>query len=544
MIGVFCRYCVKNTVFCWLLLHLLFSPVFGTGFNDPVDLLSISELKELYRQSEVSSELEAKLHKLLNMPFVNNAVSRNEQPLSKSPQLGEFIRIAHWNIEHGIEYETLEAAFDSEERLIAMLDPKRFPYGSNVRRAVLEEARLLREADVIVLNEVDWGLKSSNYRNVVADLAERLRMNYAFGIEFIELYPIHAMQKNLISDLKSDEISKLLDIDADRYKGLHGIAILSRFPLENVRLIPFKHQPYDWFRDEKNGFSYVEKVKRKLVNKVFLEEFLRQVRRGGRTMLIADITDPRFPAGRATIVGTHLENRTSPGNRQIQLKELLGIIKPIHNPVVVAGDMNTSSTDAAPTSVRRELNKRFGKQEFWAKTGINFLLGLGMIDDLLITGITFGRNHDDPMARHIPVLMPNKERKFFSMLKEFRFADGGAFDFRGESPRSASGKGGNLSNSNERDKKGFVTTFQFERRVVFVGSYKLDWIFVKPANLSRPSDYRGSYVFAPHFGHTLDKVNYIAENRISDHHPMIVELPLSEPVIKSNKIKKNKKISW
>ena len=50
---------------------------------------------------------------------------------------------------------------------------------------MLEQAASLRQADIIVLNEVDWGMKRTGYRNVVADLASALKMNYAFGTEFI-----------------------------------------------------------------------------------------------------------------------------------------------------------------------------------------------------------------------------------------------------------------------------------------------------------------------------------------------------------------------
>jgi hypothetical protein len=74
---------------------------------------------------------------------------------------------------------------------------------------------------------------------------------------------------------------------------LHGIAILSRFPLENVRLVPFKNQPYDWYQSEKNGASFLEKGKRKIAGKVFLEETLREVRRGGRTTLCSPTSPTR-----------------------------------------------------------------------------------------------------------------------------------------------------------------------------------------------------------------------------------------------------------
>jgi hypothetical protein len=35
----------------------------------------------------------------------------------------------------------------------------------------------MKQADVLVLNEVDWGLNRTLFRNVAADLAEGLGMN-------------------------------------------------------------------------------------------------------------------------------------------------------------------------------------------------------------------------------------------------------------------------------------------------------------------------------------------------------------------------------
>jgi len=491
-----------------------------------------SELTTLYDHPELSVELDKRLFNLLNTPFVNNVSSpRKRLSLSSDGRLGDFVRVAVWNIERGIEYEAIEAILSDEQSMISMLDPTKFPVGTVERNAIIEQARYLRAADVIVLNEADWGLKRSGYRNVAADLAARLGMNFAFGVEFVELSPVHFSRTPPPQASRATRSAEMPEVDATRYKGLHGTAILSRFPLENVRLVPFEHQAYDWFATEKQGASIVEKAKRKLVKHVFLAEVLREVRRGGRMMLLADIADPRFPSGRATVVAAHLESRTSPKGRQKQLAELLQVIKPIRNPVIVAGDMNTLSSDLTPTTIRRELVKRFGKVESWAKSGLNYFLGMGLIDDALMTSLSFGRNHTDPTVRHIPVLMPNEERKFFSMLKEFRFEDGGSFDFRGEPNRSSNGKRNTLANSNERDGKGFATTFRLERTVKFLGKYKLDWIFVKPVHLFDPSDYQGSYLFAPHFGRTLDAVNQIVGGRVSDHAPIIVDLPLSEPRI-------------
>jgi len=42
----------------------------------------------------------------------------------------------------------------------------------------------MKQADVLLLNEVDWGMKRTDYHNVAEDLAAALGMNYAYGVEF------------------------------------------------------------------------------------------------------------------------------------------------------------------------------------------------------------------------------------------------------------------------------------------------------------------------------------------------------------------------
>ena len=120
-------------------------------------------------------------------------------------------------------------------------------------------------------------------------------------------------------------------------------------------------------------------------------------------------------------------------------------------------------------------------------------------------------------------------------LEHFRFADGGAFDFRGEGRRAWKTRSGKLADSNERAEKGFVPTEELEKTYGPVGEYKLDWIFVKPANLTDPYDHHGSYRFAPHLGRTMRRLNHAVPGDISDHSPILVDLPFEEPQIPPRK---------
>jgi hypothetical protein len=161
---------------------------------------------------------------------------------------------------------------------------------------------------------------------------------------------------------------------------------------------------------------------------------------------------------------------------------------------------------------------------------------------ILLSGLNAYRRQADPTVRSVPLVASNPEAEFFEKLKDFRFADGGVFDFRGESDRSIGNSEGPLANSNERGDKGFITTFEVERTVAFVGKFKLDWIFVKPPELTEPYDQDQPHRFAPHFGRTLKIVNDALPDRISDHSPLTVDLPLNEPVsIKANRKRRPKK---
>jgi endonuclease/exonuclease/phosphatase family metal-dependent hydrolase len=495
-------------------------------------LLAYDELVQLYEQESPPEALRDKLRRLLTTPFVSNAATaRRVRPLLPSTaKLGQFLRIVEWNIERGLEYDAVKLAFTDAAGFARLIDSKAYPRGSEKRRRVLQQVALMKQADVIVLNEVDFGMRRTDYRNVAGDLAAALRMNYAYGVEFVEVDPI-ALGREQFEELPPEDRAKLaseISVDQTRYRGLHGNAILSRFPLENVRVEPFEHQPHDWYKDELKSVRPLEAGKRKAGELVFQEKVQREVRRGGRMMLTAEIRDARLPGGRLTIVATHLEDKTKPEGRRKQLEELLARIKDVNSPVVVAGDMNTTTQDGTPLSAERLLKNRLGSRSFWIKQGLGILTGI-KLPTLLLGGLNAYRRQADPTVRSIPLVASNPEAEFFDRLKDFRFADGGAFDFRGERNRSVGGKVGPLANSNQRGDKGFITTYEVERTVAFIGKFKLDWIFVKPPALTEAYAKAGPHRFAPHFGRTLKSLNDAVTERVSDHSPLMVDLPLGEP---------------
>jgi endonuclease/exonuclease/phosphatase family metal-dependent hydrolase len=509
-----------------LQLLILFPISFTSAQQIGPALLRYDDLVALYENDVLPPELDAKLQRLLTTPFVHNSAGRRGTKAGSQDDLGKrFIRVATWNIERGLEFEAIKAALTNDQRFF-----RRLPVSSRSSRfnlnEILEQAAKLSRADVIVLNEADWGLKRTDYRNIARELATALQMNYAFGVEFVEVDPLMLGTETFEGEISADreELVRNITVDKSRTLGLHGTAILSRFPLRNVRLIPFMHQGHDWYVDEKKGVSKLEASKRKGAGIVFGEKIAREVRRGGRMMLLADIEDRTIPGGMMTVVATHLEAKAKPADRVKQLDELLAKVWRAEHPVVIAGDMNTSGSDTTPTSFQREIKKRLGSSSFWVTQGIKYSTGVGLLYDITVGAVKVQRTRRDPTVKSVRFVSENPEEKFFSTLKDFRFADGGAFDFRGSKDHSVGASGETLSDSNERASKGFVSTVELNGKLSV--ALKLDWIFVKPVGLTDPNERDQPFIFAPRFGRTLKSLNYALKERISDHSPLIVDLPL------------------
>lgn len=495
-------------------------------------LFTYDELVALYDQETLSDELRLKLERLTTTPFVNNAArARGVQPMKPAvANLGRVLRVASWNIERGLNFDAVRAALLGADQFASFLDPKKYRPGSKDRIAILRQTSLLRQADVIVLNEVDWGVRRTEYRDVASDLASALGMNYAYGVEFVEVDPLVLGTETFEGVKDPEERAALVResaVDKKRMQNLHGTAILSRYPLSNVRLIPFKNQGYDWYATEKKKISKLEEARRKGAKFVFDEIVAREVRRGGRMMLLADIEDADLPSGRVTIVATHLEDKVKPEGRVKQLEEVLAQIREISNPVVIAGDMNTNGTDATPVSFKRAIKHRLGSSSFWVKQGIKYATGAGLLYDVSLGALKTFRTWNDPTVKSVKFVSENHEEKFFERLKDFRFADGGAIDFRGSKLYSTGESEDTLSDSNERGTKGFVATFSLEGKIDL--EFKLDWIFVKPVGLTEPDDRNQPFNFAPAFGRTLKALNESIKDRISDHNPITADLPLGKP---------------
>jgi hypothetical protein len=305
---------------------------------------------------------------------------------------------------------------------------------------------------------------------------------------------------------------------------LHGTAILSRYPIRDARILRLP-VCYDWYGKEAKEAAKLEKGRRWAADRLFKERIEREVRQGGRMALIADIALPESPTGQATIVATHLENRCAPACRRQQMDALLASVKEDENPLIVAGDLNTTGKNNTPTSVRNEIMSRVTDYQFWIAQTISYFHPLGIYKHAIFP-VHYFHGYNDPTALHVPILWDNRERPLFKSVEKFRFADQQAFDFRGDPAHTLNGRSRTLANSNERAAKGFVPTYSFARDYSgLVGRFKLDWIFVKPF-VENPRGAGQSYFLAPHFAVTMRELNESVNDRISDHPPMTVDLPL------------------
>jgi len=188
------------------------------------------------------------------------------------------VKAVAWNIERGKNFEGLVYALNHHDDL--------------------------KNADLYFLTEVDWGMARSHNRNVAADLGKALGLYAYFAPSYFNLTTGHGSEKF---------------IHKPNTFGLHGKAILSRVPLENLRV------------------SAMTNATNKLKSK--------EVRVGQKRSLIGDLP---VAGGRLTIACVHLDAFSSPRMRAIQFQEA---IAPLQNsssrqPTLIAGDWNTNTMNS------------------------------------------------------------------------------------------------------------------------------------------------------------------------------------------------------
>lgn len=154
--------------------------------------------------------------------------------------------------------------------------------------------------DVVLLNEMDWGMARTGQMHTARVLAQRLSMNYAWGAEFIEL--THGTYK---------EQQRTAGVQNDL--GLHGNAILSKFPIRDARI----------FRDD--GTAYLSRTPSGLNANGF------ERRLGGRMALL--VTVSLCDSKRIVIGSVHKVS-----HQDTQIRSYIG-----SRPAVLGGDQSVQS---------------------------------------------------------------------------------------------------------------------------------------------------------------------------------------------------------
>jgi endonuclease/exonuclease/phosphatase family metal-dependent hydrolase len=232
------------------------------------DLARCNSTGEL-RASPVYRSLETTVRTVLETPEVGDFTA------NPAPARDRY-RFLAWNLERGIELDGQLEAFRSHE--------------------------YLRTCDVLLLTETDVGMARSGNRAVAQTLARELGLHYAFVPCYLNLTKGSGVEYHA---------------EGENDLGLHGNAVLSRYPLRRVGPIHLE-----------NGID-------KMAG--------REKRLGRQTALAADIDFPNYAV---TVAAVHLDANSSQHHRHNQMRDVLDGLDTTR-PVIVGGDWNTTTYNSS-----------------------------------------------------------------------------------------------------------------------------------------------------------------------------------------------------
>ncbi|MBI2837393.1 MAG: endonuclease/exonuclease/phosphatase family protein [Acidobacteria bacterium] len=160
----------------------------------------------------------------------------------------------------------------------------------------------LKTCDVALLTETDVGMARSGNRAVAQELAQKLGMYFVFVPCYLNLAKGSGVE---------------YDVTGDNDLGLHGNAILSRYPIRRPRLVHLKNG-----KDKMKG---------------------REKRLGTQTAVVADIELPNLAM---TVASVHLDANSTQRHRHDQMRDVLDNLK-TDLPVVLGGDWNTTTYNSS-----------------------------------------------------------------------------------------------------------------------------------------------------------------------------------------------------
>lgn len=167
----------------------------------------------------------------------------------------------------------------------------------------LKNHQQLKDKDVLLLTELDYGMARSGNRFVAQELAKELGMNYAFAPVYIALQ-------------KGSGVEEFAE--GENTRSIHGLAMFSKFPMNNVHTVALPNgKDKMWGKEKRLGY-------------------LRA--------LVADI---EHPAGDFRAVTIHLDAHSSRKHRHLQMKIILDALDKLPKlPTILGGDWNTTTYNA------------------------------------------------------------------------------------------------------------------------------------------------------------------------------------------------------
>ncbi len=233
------------------------------------DLLKFESTAEM-EKSAVYQSVKTEVERILNAVVVENYA-----PVTF--EKSAVVRALAWNIERGSRFGGIVEALKNHAQL--------------------------KNKDLLLLTELDYGMARSGNRFVAQELARKLELNYAFAPVYI------ALQKGSGVEAKAA---------GENTKSLHGLAMFSKYPMQNVHAVALP-----------NGKDKMFGVEKRL---------------GHLRALIADI---KHPNGNFRAVTVHLDAHSSRKHRHLQMKIVLDHLETLPPlPTIVGGDWNTTTYNA------------------------------------------------------------------------------------------------------------------------------------------------------------------------------------------------------
>lgn len=229
------------------------------------DLLKFESTAEMH-VSDLYRKIRPDVERIMNAVLVESFAPAVESEQDKVSALA-------WNIERGIQFDGILDALKRHEQL--------------------------KDKDLLILTELDYGMARSGNRFVAQEIAHELGLNYAFAPVYIPL------QKG--SGVESE-------MDGENTVSIHGLAMFSRFPMKNVHAIPLPNgKDKMWGKEKRIGY------------------------------LRAIVADIKHPAGEFRAVTIHLDAHCSRAHRALQIKIILDHLDTLSPlPTLIGGDWNTT----------------------------------------------------------------------------------------------------------------------------------------------------------------------------------------------------------